>query len=178
MKRSLIFSSMLILISLASCTPSENKIATAIAETELASPSNTPAPTVTITPSPTFTLTPSPTIPEGCSWEEYETTLTWGFSVLIASMTGAAEDKYHPFDDIQNEISGITNIGMAHILSNFCSNHEEITQHLLDAYMEYIAALEVAKEYDAGLYHPDAAEHFESALESLTLYAELVKMME
>ncbi len=65
MKRSLVFSNILILLALTACTPSESKIATPIVETELASPSETPTPSFTPsrtkTNTPTFTVTPSET---------------------------------------------------------------------------------------------------------------------
>lgn len=56
MIRKILFASIVILI-LSSCTPSEAQIVAAIAETELAVPSETLAPTLTISPSPTFTST-------------------------------------------------------------------------------------------------------------------------
>ena len=54
-----------ILLVMASCSPSESSVATAIALTEVASPSDTPtaipSPTSTPLPSPTYTPVPSPT---------------------------------------------------------------------------------------------------------------------
>lgn len=62
--------SLIVILILTACSPSESQVATSSAETELASPSDTPVPsytpipTSTITPSPsptaTFTLTPTP----------------------------------------------------------------------------------------------------------------------
>lgn len=64
MRRHHIGLAILVVFILSACTASESQIATAIAKTELALPSDTPAPTLTFTPTSTFTLTPSPTSAE------------------------------------------------------------------------------------------------------------------